>query len=900
MMKSPPRLKYKACRRDVHVWFKSNPIAAVAASVFSVVGGVQSIDVRAEETATVATAQFDTTFLRMDPTQPVDISRFSRGNSPSPGIYPVDILVNDIRVAHEPVSFVTTGGGQGVHACLSYQMLEKLGVDFARVRADSSVKSSSPDTDSSTPGLHARQAGESGVATADECVDLTALVPNASIDFEFSEQKLMLSVPQKYMRNAARGYVPPEMWEDGVNAGFVSYSANTYRTSGSGMNSTQSYLGLNSGVNIGSWHFRHRSSASQATGRGTQFDNIATYVQRDLTALKSQITLGDGYTTGDVFDSVQFRGVQIATDDRMLPDSLRGYAPVVRGTAESNARVTIRQNNQLIYETSVSPGPFEITDLYATGYGGNLDVTVTEASGRTRTFTVPYASVAQSLRPGVTRFSVTAGQLRNNSLDRQPNFAQFTLQRGLTNMLTAYGGGIVATGYQSANLGVALNTGLGALSADVTGAQTQVPGQSSMRGTSLRFGYNKFWDQTGTNFAVAAYRYSTSDFMSLSDAASVRDLAARGHDINSVYRQKNRFQLILNQSLGSYGNLFLNASAQQYWNRSGNDTFYQAGYSNSFKYGSYSLSAGRARNLNGSVSDQYMITLSIPLGRGARAPLMSTNISRSGDNTNVQTNLSGSLGDSNQYSYNVYGTRAFGNGSSSTNAGVSGTYRAPYAELQASASSGTGSSQVSAGISGSVVVHPGGVTLSQMVGDTFGVIEAPGAEGAGVTGAAGGKIDGRGYAVVPYLDPYHINTIDVDPKGTSTDVEFQSTSEQAVPRLGSVVMLKYKTVSGRAALIRAPRADDKPLPFGADVVDSSGQTVGVVAQDSRIFARGVEDQGSLFVKWGTAGSEQCRIDYVLPQPTGKPQSAYPLVEGHCVAEGAIPMKADSLNVDAVQ
>ena len=33
----------------------------------------------------------------------------------------------------------------------------------------------------------------------------------ATVDFDFSEQKLMLSVPQKYMRNAARGYVPSRL-----------------------------------------------------------------------------------------------------------------------------------------------------------------------------------------------------------------------------------------------------------------------------------------------------------------------------------------------------------------------------------------------------------------------------------------------------------------------------------------------------------------------------------------------------------------------------------------------------------------------------------------------------------------------------------------------------------------
>lgn len=862
-MKQSPIHQLPGCVRQVPDSFGLHPIVAVLMSVFAVAGVVQPAKVNAAQASAVdvpaaSAVEFDATFLRIDPAQTVDVSRFARGNPVSPGVYSVDIFVNDMRVAHQDVKFVAAAGGSGAQACLSRQLLETLGIDFAKANA-------------------------TGIAKADDCVDLAAIIPGAMVDFDFSEQKVMLSVPQMYLRNAARGYVPPEMWQDGVTAGFVSYNANTYRTSGSGFNSTQSYLGLNAGVNLGGWRLRHQSSVSQSSGQGSRFDNYATYLQHDVTALKSQVTLGDGFTTGDVFDSVQFRGAQIASDDRMLPDSLRGYAPIVRGTADSNARVTIRQNNQVIYETSVSPGPFEIKDLYATGYGGNLDVTVTEASGRTKTFAVPFASVAQSLRPGATRFSVTAGQLRNLNLDSKPNFTQFTLQRGLTNLLTAYGGGIAGNGYVAANIGAAVNTDFGAFSADVTGAQTQIPGQSALRGTSWRLGYNKFIDPTDTNIAVAAYRYSTADYMSQTDAAWARDLAMRGSDINSFYRQKNRFQVTVNQNFGRGGSVFVSASAQQYWNRGGSDTFYQAGYTNGFKYGTYSVTAGRTRNWDGSMSNQVMISTSIPLGRSPHSPLLSTSLGRSGKDTMMQTNLSGSLGEDNQYSYNAYGMYTGGDSNHSSSAGVSGTYRAPYAQLSASASGGSGSSQTSAGVSGSIVVHPGGVTLSQTVGDTFGIVEAPGAEGARVLSAAGVKVNSQGYAVVPYLTPYGNNTVDIDPKGTSTDIEFQSTSEQATPRLGSVVMLKYKMVSGRAALIRAPLAGDLPLPFGADVVDAKGLTVGVVAQDSQIFARGLEPKGSLYVKWGPNAEEQCKIDYVLPERAATSRAAYLSLEGRCEA-----------------
>ena len=56
-------------------------------------------------------------------------------------------------------------------------------------------------------------------------------------------------------------------------------------------------------------------------------------------------------------------GVKLETDTSMLPVSQQGFAPVVRGIANSDAKVTIKQNGYTIYQTNVSPGPFEIRDL---------------------------------------------------------------------------------------------------------------------------------------------------------------------------------------------------------------------------------------------------------------------------------------------------------------------------------------------------------------------------------------------------------------------------------------------------------------------------------------------------------------------------------------------------------
>ncbi|MEZ2464135.1 fimbria/pilus outer membrane usher protein [Escherichia coli] len=117
----------------------------------------------------------------------------------------------------------------------------------------------------------------------------------------------------------------------------------------------------------------------------------------------------------------------------MLASSLRGYAPVVRGVADTNALVQIRQNGNLLREVSVPAGPFVIDDLFPTGYGGDIDVEILEANGERRAFTIPYTAAAQLIRPGYSRYLVAAGRYRYSDKVFDKNVAQATWQYGLSN-----------------------------------------------------------------------------------------------------------------------------------------------------------------------------------------------------------------------------------------------------------------------------------------------------------------------------------------------------------------------------------------------------------------------------------------------------------------------------------
>ncbi|MGD7678760.1 fimbria/pilus outer membrane usher protein [Salmonella enterica] len=97
--------------------------------------------------------------------------------------------------------------------------------------------------------------------------------------------------------------------------------------------------------------------------------------------MKSKLTVGDKYTSADLFDSVPFRGFSLNKDESMIPFSQRTYYPTIRGIAKTNATVEVRQNGYLIYSTSVPPGQFEIgrEQIADLGVGvGVLDVSIYE------------------------------------------------------------------------------------------------------------------------------------------------------------------------------------------------------------------------------------------------------------------------------------------------------------------------------------------------------------------------------------------------------------------------------------------------------------------------------------------------------------------------------------------
>ncbi|MHA7847504.1 fimbria/pilus outer membrane usher protein [Serratia sp. D1N4] len=798
--------------------------------------------------------EFDDSMLVGSAKEQKSIARFNQANTIEPGTYQVDIFVNGDFFTRKSLQF--TAGEQGqVSACLSEDMLLDAGIlpSAIKVKAEN----------------------------VPNCLNLEQQVDGASSRFDFARLRLDLSVPQLLMKREARGAVPTSDLSSGETVAFTNYDSNYYQTRASGNTTDSTYLGLNSGINLGLWQFRQQSSFtrynSDKSTSNSQWNSIRTYVQRPLPSIGGQLTLGESFTSGSLFSSLGFRGILFETDDRMLPESQRGYAPTIRGVASTTAKVSVRQSGVQIYQTTVAPGAFIIDDLYPTSFQGDLVVEVQEADGRISSFTVPFSAVPDSMRPGHSNLSIAAGQVRNIG-NSNATFADLTYQAGLTNAITTNSGIRVSDGYQALLGGAVFSSQLGAVGVNAVYSRADMWGKT-LDGWRLGTTYSRTFIPTSTTLALAGYRYSTQGYRDLNDVLGLRN-AYENNNVwsSSTYQQSNQFVATVSQSLGEYGQIYFSGSTSTYRGNRGRDTQYQMAYSHSFNNISYNLSLSRQQTgstrygvqsagdaANGSTQNIVMFSVSIPLGAGSRSPILSSGISHStgaNGNTNYQSALAGTLGEDQSLSYTVNG--AFDSGGTGASFGTNLTKQMSVATVGGNFSQGKNYTQGGASVRGAAVLHSGGVTFGPYLGDTFGLVEADGVKGADVINGMGAKINSSGYAIVPSLVPYRYNDIGLDAKGIeNASAELTENQQRIAPYAGSVVKVRFKTLEGYALLIKLLGAQSGNLPLGSNVYDSNNTVIGLVGQGNQIYARAAGKQGTLRVKWGESASEQCTLNYDL-------------------------------------
>lgn len=798
---------------------------------------------------------FDPAFIENRGSQQItaaDLSVFATDQSQLPGTYYTDILINKTSLGSRNVDYQQVAlpdGRQVLQGCLLTAELKSAGVKTELF-----------------PTLN----------TARGCADLS-LIPGASQQFDFQAQQLFISIPQMYIASSARGYVPPEKWQEGIPALLLNYSFSGYQTFGKNRDvadTDSQYLALQPGINVGPWRFRNYTNWNANTSDGNtqqSWNTVYNYLQRDIIALKSQLTLGDSNTPTDIFDSLAFRGIQLASDDQMQPDSLRGYAPTIRGIARSNAQITVRQNGRVAYQTAVPPGEFEINDMFPTGSNGDYDVTVKEADGSEQHFIVPYASLPILQRTGHAKYSVTAGKYRDGSNHTGDSFTQATLLYGLPWGITLYGGGQVAGNtYQSAALGIGQNMQmLGAISLDGTWSHARFDDGHKETGQSWRVRYSKGVVSTGTTLSLAGYRYASEHYNSLEEVLDPDE------SFNDYYgKRHNRFESSLNQQFGGkLGSFTLSWIKENYWHSERKMESLGASYNNRFGAVSYTLGYSYNRNTYQSSStdnDRYyqndqLFTLSVSVPFALLDSRMYANYmlsTRKHDATVNSTSLSGTALRDDNLNWSIQQSHSTTGGDSG---GLSASYKGTYANMSAGYSQSPDSRQVSYGISGGMLAHENGLTLSQPITGAAVLIKAPGASNVSVVNQTGVTTDFRGYTVIPNVTPYYRYDIALDSSTFADNVDIPMNNQTVYPTRNAIVRADYDARKGYRALITLLRANASAVPFGATVslTQQNESLANIVADKGQVFLSGLPEEGVLVVRWGNRANETCRASYHL-------------------------------------
>ena len=801
--------------------------------------------------------QFNPAFLNGENAATADLSWVNAGSALPPGDYSINVYINSHYAFTGTVNFSTDDREtQGLSLpCLTATQLDALGVDT-------------------------HQTTEGTLPLTKRCYFLNHLFPGANFDFDQKTLTLNFTLPQSNMRNLPRGFVSPESWERGVTSAWLNYvvnGANNEYQDTTRTRDQQLFVSLNSGANLGAWRLRDFTTWTKDTNELT---HVQTWLQRDIPALHAQVYAGETYTSPQVFDSVGLRGIALKTDDNMLPASLNGYAPEVRGIARSNATVTIRQNGNIIYQTNVTPGAFVLKDLYPTSSGGDLAITIEESDGSKTQYTIPFASVPNLVRAGQFKYALGAGKFRPTGSQDSPELAQGELFFGWQYGLTFYGGAQFTSNYNALALGVGQNLGrLGAYSLDITHARSTLADDNRYTGDSLRLRYSKLLNNIGTRFNFYSLRYSTEGFYTLSDTTYkgmrggtakqvVADDGTMTTSYENVYNlhmsRKAKNQLLLSQSLGEWGSLSLSWDQQSYWNTSKKTQGIQFAWNTTLKGVSVGVSFQRSTSLYDNERDNILsMSLSVPFGQPQLATRSRFTTTHS-DSTGT-TNSAGISGyvpgqDNLFYSVNQRYSRQqqYGGDAMLQYEGQWGDYNLGY-------SYGNHSRNLSYGISGGAVLHGGGLTLSQPLGNTNILISAPGASNVAVLNHKGIKTDSRGYAVIPYATPYRVNQVALDVTTVGNNVELDNAIVNKTPTDGAMVLANITTRRGAKGMFIVHYRRDV-LPFGTVVsLQDDDRTSSIVGDGGSLYLSGLPQQGTLKAVWGRGSDQRCVIRYQLTE-----------------------------------
>lgn len=788
--------------------------------------------VTASLSAPLYAIEFNTDMIDAEDRQNIDLSQFEKKGYIPVGSYLVRVKINKNTLPKAyNMEWVKADNESGSQLCLTKDRLTEFGF------ADSFIE----------PLQTLDQQG---------CLDLSHK-PELIIRLDKANMVLTLTVPQAWMKYQAKNWTPPEYWDDGIAGLMLDYNLYASQYTPDHGDSNQSFNSYGTlGFNLGAWRLRsdyqYDQSFVERKSIGTNSSMPRTYLFRPIPSLASKFTMGQYDLSSDLYDTFHFTGASLESDEQMLPPNLRGYAPQISGIAQTNAKVTVSQNNRTLYQTTVSPGPFTITDL-GTTLQGQLDVTIEEEDGRKSTFQVGSASIPYLTRKGQVRYKSSMGKPTSTTHNdvNNPLFWTGEASWGWLNDVSLYGGAIVtADDYQAATGGVGFNlNSFGSLSFDVTHAKANLrdDNEGKKRGFSYRANYAKRFEETGSQITFAGYRFSDREYVTMNEYINSRN----GDDSSS--NEKESYVLSFNQYVAPLAvNTYLSVTRNTYWNSETN-TNYSFSISRNFDIGNFkNISASLAMSRvswDDEEENQYYFSISLPLENNRN---IMYSLQRYGDDSATQTATWYDGSDrNNPWNMSVSGTdKQFGDGE----AAMRGYYQhySPYGRLNVNGTvQPSNYRSFSAGWNGSFTATRHGAALHDYnAGNSSRVmVDADGISGIEVNNNRS-MTNMFGISVVPSVGNYTTATVMVNNNNLPDGVDVTNSVIRTTLTEGAIGYMPLSATKGYQIIGVIRLENGRFPPLGVTVTDkATGRDMGLVADDGFVYLSGVQENSMLTLKW---------------------------------------------------
>lgn len=783
-----------------------------------------------------AEIQFNTDVLDITDRENIDLSQFSRKGFILPGTYTLSINLNSRSLPERPIHFYPAEhSADETLACITPAMMPLIGLK--------------EDVQSRLTWWH-----------NGECLNFASL-EGVTTRTDLGKSTLYVSIPQAYLTYTNPNWDPPALWEDGISGMLFDYNLNaqSLKQLAQKNNSSNTVSGNGTaGVNFDAWRVRADWQGrydNQQAAAATSWDWSRFYGYRALRKMGAKLSLGEDYLSSSIFDTFRYTGINLMSDDNMLPPNLRGYAPEISGVAKSNAKVIISQQGRIIKEVQVPAGPYRIQDLDS-AVSGNLDVRIEEQDGEVQQFQVNTATIPYLTRPGQFRYKTAVGKPSNLAHNVEgPLFATGEFSWGITNGWSLYGGGMGGGEYYAHSLGIGRDLyWLGALSTDVTMSNAKLSQQETQRGNAWRVSYAKRFEESGSQISFAGYRFSDNGFRSMGDY-----LNDRKGETNSG-RNKEMYTLSLNQQFESLNlSTYFNYNHQTYWNQDASNR-YDLSLSHNLdilKFKNVNLSLTAYHNKFNKINDNGMyMSLSLPWGQAGTA---SYNGSYTKGNTLNNASYYSRISEEDAYQINA--------GVANRSTDISGyyTHKNSLAQLSTSASYREGQYHaLGFSAQGGATITPSGSALhgTSLAGGTRMLIDTDNVAGVPVSGTGHTvKTSQSGKAIIADVSSYYRNSVRINVDKLADNMEATNSIVQGTLTEGAIGYRRFDVIAGEKAIAVVRLADGSAPPFGASVFNKNNQETGIINDGGTVYLSGIQPGESMKLRWNN--EEQCQI--TLPQ-----------------------------------